>query len=90
MALGDSDASMSLWDLRALDIPRLLDLPLAHMVPTHLAAISALANYGAFPSPVQHALQFMECVLRHRFRYDVEVDELLTIRAGEFDIEIEG
>jgi hypothetical protein len=31
----------------------------------------------------------MECVLRHRFRYDVEIDALLTIRAGEFEIEIE-
>jgi WD40 repeat protein len=90
MALGDSDASMSLWDLRALDIPPLLDLPLAYMVPMHLVAISALANYNALPSHVQHTLQFMECVLRHRFRYDVEIDELLTIRAGEFEIEIEG
>ena len=50
MALGDSDASMSLWDLRALDIPRLLDLPLAHMVPMHLAAISALANSACWRS----------------------------------------
>jgi hypothetical protein len=55
----------------------------------HLAAISALVSYGDLPVPVQHAVRFMEGVLRHRFRYDVEIDELPTIRTGEFDIEIE-
>jgi hypothetical protein len=27
--------------------------------------------------------------LRHRFRYDVEIDAVPTIRVGEFDIAIE-
>ena len=89
MAVGDSDASMSLWDLRVLDVPQLLDLPFAHMVPMHLAAISTLLSYGELPLPVRHAVRFIEGVLRHRFRYDIEIDELPTIRAGEFDIEIE-
>jgi WD40 repeat protein len=90
MAIGDSDASMSLWDLRVLDIPILLARPFAHAVPSHLAAVSALASNRELPVAVQHALQFVECVLRHRFRYDVEIDAVPTIRAGEFDIAIEG
>lgn len=31
----------------------------------------------------------IERVLRHRFRYNIEIDEVPTIRVGEFDIEIE-
>jgi WD40 repeat protein len=90
MAIGDSDASMSLWDLRVLDIPILFAQPFAHAVPWQLAAVSALASNRELPPTVQHALQFMECVLRHRFRYDVEIDAVPTIRVGEFDIAIEG
>jgi hypothetical protein len=32
MAIGDSDASMSLWDLRALDVPTLFARPLVKAV----------------------------------------------------------
>ena len=35
------------------------------------------------------AVAFAGCVLKHRFRYDIEIDEVQTIRAGEFDITIE-
>lgn len=90
MAVGDSDASMSLWDLRALDVPMLFVRPFAKAVPVHLAAVSALADNENLHPRVRHALRFMGCVLRHRFRYDIEIDEVRTIRAGEFDIEIEG
>jgi len=39
---------------------------------------------------VARALLFVRSVLQHRFRYDVEVDEVPAIRTGDFDIEIEG
>ncbi|MBI3946288.1 MAG: hypothetical protein HY321_10245 [Armatimonadetes bacterium] len=90
MAIGDSDASMTLWDLRPLDIPSLLGRPLARALPVHLAAAGTLLEVPGLPEPVRRSLRFLECLLRHRFRYDVEIDDLPTIQAGEFDIEIEG
>ena len=89
MAIGDSDASMSLWDLRVLDLPMLFTLPFAQATPSHLAAVSALTGKMNLDTRVRHALQFMECVLRHRFRFDIEIGVVPTIKVGEFDIEIE-
>jgi hypothetical protein len=88
MAVGDSDASMSLWDLRVLELPALLARPFAATLPAHLAAVNAVLDAGAPPAGVGPALRFVQCVLQHRFRYDVEVDEVAGIRAGEFDIEV--
>jgi len=90
MAIGDSDASMSLWDLRALDVPMLFARPLACAAPAQMAAVSALAESANLDPRAQRALKFLELLLRHRFRYDIEVDEVPVIQAGEFDIEIEG
>ncbi|HKQ72792.1 MAG TPA: hypothetical protein VJ810_03625 [Blastocatellia bacterium] len=90
MAIGDSDASMSLWDLRALDVPMLFVRPLVKAVPAQMAVIRALAESAKLDPQAQRALKFLECLLRHRFRYDIEVDEVPVIQAGEFDIEIEG
>jgi HEAT repeat protein len=89
MALGDSDSTMSFWDLRVLQIPVLFSLPLIKARPAHLAAVGAWAAGGQLPAPVQRAVAFTERVLRHRFRYDIEIDEIQTIRAGEFDIAID-
>lgn len=89
MAVGDSDASMSLWDLRVLMLPVLFACPMARTVPLHLAAVSmGLSELDLTPA-TRNALLFLHCLLRYRFRYDVEVDDLPVIRAGSYDIEIE-
>lgn len=90
MAVGGSDAAMSLWDLRVLEVPLLLSRPFATALPAHLAAVAALLADGGVPAEVGQALRFVQCVLQHRFRYDIELDELPAIRAGEFEIEVEG
>lgn len=90
MAISDSDASMSLWDLRALDVPMLFARPLVKSVPAQMAVISALAETAKLDPQARRALKFLECLLRRRFRYDIEVDEAPVIQAGEFDIEIDG
>jgi WD40 repeat protein len=90
MAVGDTDASLSFWDLRIMDIPVLFSLPFAKAVPNHLAAVSAAAAAEGLRKKVRLALLFMQAVLRHRFRFDIEIDEVQTIRVGEYDIEIEG
>jgi WD40 repeat protein len=89
MAVGDSDASMSFWDLRVLELPALFTRPLARAVPAHLPAVSAVVQDERLEARVRNGMRFVQCLLQHRFRYDIEVDELPTIRVGEFDIEIE-
>jgi HEAT repeat protein len=86
MAVGDSDASMSLWDLRARD---LFTHPLALASPVHLSVAHTLADDASLNPPIRQALKFVACVLRHRFRYEIEIGEAPTIKVGEFDIEIE-
>jgi WD40 repeat protein len=90
LALGGSDASLSLWDLRVLDLPLLFSRPFARTMPRQLAAIGILVGDPAQSAPIHRSLEYLECALRHRFRYDVEIGEMLSIRTGEFDIEIEG
>jgi WD40 repeat protein len=100
MALGNSESGLSLWDLRVLDVPALIESPLASGVLDHLAGLQALlapapslqSDEGQvhLPPPVYRAIAFMECILRYRFRFDVEIGEAQTIQAGEYDIEIDG
>jgi hypothetical protein len=87
LALGDSDASMSLWDLRVLTAPVLLSRPVAKAVPADLASVDLLAG-DSLPAAVRQALGFLRCVLQYRFRFDIEVSEPPTIRHGEFDIDL--
>lgn len=89
MAVGTSDASLSLWDLRTLEASALFTQPLAQATPAQLAVVRVLAAYGDLPSDVRLSLRYLEQVLLHRFRYEIDIDELPTIKAGEFDIEIE-
>lgn len=88
MAIGDSDASISLWDLRVLDVPLLFSMPLIQSTPNHLAAVNTLIQNGSLPAEVIQSLRFVERLLRHRFRYEIEIEQLATIKMGEFEIEI--
>jgi WD40 repeat protein len=90
MALGDSDASLSLWDLRPLDIPDLFTIPFARSTPNHLVILNLLdEDIHPLPRALRNTLRFMERLLRHRFRYDIEISEVASIKAGDYDIEIE-
>ena len=88
MALGDSDSTMSFWDLRLMQVPMMFSVPFSRARPLHLAAVQALTETHKLPEKVRRAVDFMACILRHRFRYDIEVAEIQSIRVGEFDIEI--
>jgi WD40 repeat protein len=91
MAIGYSDASLSLWDLRAADLPGILEQPFAQATHLQLAALNALAESGklALQPPEQMALQFARLALQFRFRFDIELELPPEIKAGEYDIEIE-
>jgi WD40 repeat protein len=89
MSTGDSDASMSLWDLRVLDIPMLFTRPLAKALPDHLVTINELAANSKLDPSVRQSLTFIQRVLQYRFRFDIEIAEIPRIKVGEFDIEID-
>ncbi len=88
MALGGADATISLWDLRPLEVPGLFARPLALGTPNHLAALRLLLDQPQIPVELQHAMLYIERVLRFRFRFDVEVSEAPEILPGEFEIEL--
>ena len=90
MVVGDTDASISFWDLRVLDIPMLFTLPLVNAVPNHLAAVTSAIEHRNMKQTIFRALKFIQLILRHRFRFDIEIDEVRSIRKGEYDIHIEG
>ncbi len=90
MAVGDSDASFSLWDLRSMSLPLLLNRPLKQAQPTHLSWLLGLIKNDNLPLQAQNTLRYLEIVLHHRFRYDIEISSGPDILVGEFDIELEG
>jgi WD40 repeat protein len=89
MAVGNSEASLSLWDLRMLDVRRLLVQPFARAAAPALGTLDVLVDNERLSSRARLVLRFASYVLRHRFRFDIELDEAPTIMSGEFDIEIE-
>ncbi len=89
MAVGNSQASVSLWDLRVLDAQSLLEHPFAQAVPDILATLDVLMDNENLPPRARLALKFTDRVLRRRFQFDIELGEAPTIMMGEFDIEIE-
>jgi hypothetical protein len=89
MAVGNSKASLSLWDLRVLDAQALLERPFARVAPALLATLGVLMDNENLDPRARLALKFTDCVLRRRFRFDIELGEAPTIMMGEFDIEIE-
>ncbi|MCP4538601.1 MAG: hypothetical protein GY832_15820 [Chloroflexi bacterium] len=89
MAVGNSKASMSLWDLRVLDAQSLLERSFGQTTPDLLSTLDVLMDNENLPLRARLALKFTDCVLRHRFRFDIELGEAPTIMMGEFDIEIE-
>ena len=79
----------SLCGLARPDVPALVKIPFARSTPIHLAAWSVLAEDNNLSRQTHHTLAFIERILRHRFRFDIEVSEVLRIKMGEYAIEIE-
>jgi WD40 repeat protein len=90
MAVGSSEAELSLWDLRTLGVQGLLVRPFAEATVSILPVFDALAESQELSPRAQMVLKYTECALRHRFRFDIEIGDAPTIMMGEFDIEIEG
>lgn len=89
MALGNSDASMTFWDIRNLDIPMLLNEAFMRSTPAHLGSVKRLRRNKALPLKVKNALKYIETILQFRFRYAIEISPVREMKAGAFDIIID-
>jgi hypothetical protein len=89
MATGASDASLMLWDLRVLDIPRLFTQPLATATHDQITTVMALSEYHSLPDPIRNGLRILRLLLQYRFRFDIHLEEGPAIQFGEFDILLE-
>ncbi len=89
MAVSQADSTLTFWDLRVLDLPELFNRPLGLAAPRQMPVIAALIEGNNLPRGVVEALKFVHLVLQFRFRFDIEIDALVDIKFGEYDIEIE-
>lgn len=89
MAVGDSSASLSLWDLRVLDIPLMFTRPLSNASLGQISVLEALMDDTHLPGTVRYAMAYVYTLLRARFQYDINISEPASIQPGEYDIEIE-
>jgi WD40 repeat protein len=89
MATGTGESSMLLWDLRVLDFPTLIDLPLANANADYLAVVTGLLNSPNLTTPLRQVLKLLKALLLRRLRFDIQIDELAQIQPGEFDILID-
>lgn len=89
MVLGNSESLLSFWDLRGLDIQWLLTSSFGEVSLTDLPVLDMALRNEVLPDRAQATLKYAECILRHRFRFDIEVGEVPSIMMGEFDIEID-
>jgi WD40 repeat protein len=86
MATGTGDSTMLFWDLRILDLPDLIELPLGQARPEHMAIVAGLLAAPALPERLRRPLELIKALLTRRFRFDIHLDELPQIQPGEFDI----
>ncbi|MGQ9675539.1 MAG: hypothetical protein ACUVX1_07730, partial [Chloroflexota bacterium] len=80
---GSDDGTVRLWQLRWTK-------PLADARFDDLEHVRLVLRERQLPKEERRGWEFLEALLRGKFRYDVALDEPTVISVGEFDIEIEG
>jgi WD40 repeat protein len=86
MATGSAENAFVLWDLRTQDLPTVMALPLGRFQPENLAAVESLVQVKEIPEAVRNAMHYLQAILQHRYRFDIQIAEIQRIRPGEFDI----
>jgi len=86
LATGFGDNAFTLWDLRTLDLPALVEVPISRYQPDHLAAIESLAQVKQLSPESRNTLGYLTSLLQYRYRFDIQISELNHIQPGEFDI----
>ncbi|MEU6039048.1 hypothetical protein ABZ801_26930 [Actinomadura sp. NPDC047616] len=88
LAVGYGSGSTDLYDLRIGQVPEIARQPLVNLVPRHLGVIGgALASPDLQEGP-KELLTLLHACLEHRFRFDIEIGDAVTLSAGEYDISL--
>ncbi|MBT8225299.1 MAG: hypothetical protein HKP61_07785 [Dactylosporangium sp.] len=86
LAVGFAAGFTDLYDLRIGDVPALATRPLAAMVPAHLGILTAARRARVVTGPSAEILDLLQTCLEHRFRFDIEISDTVTLATGEYDI----
>lgn len=79
-----------IYDLRVGRLPLLADTPLALATPSDLGTVrTARGRLGSEAGGTDIALGLLDRMLTYRFRFDIEISDLATLKAGEYDIYLE-
>ena len=90
LAAVESGPSFTLWDLRVLGLPQLFDKSLGQAQPDHLAAIETVREKSwTWPDRLKATIDYLELIIRHRFRFEMELAQAIQVEPDKFDIEIE-
>lgn len=90
MATGSRDSTITLWDLRTDRLSDLLRKPLGAAQPSDLALLNAILSSEFEPDHNLHlALIFVQEILQHRLRFDIQVADIPVIQPGAFDIQLD-
>ena len=89
LATGHAWDRATIWDLRSSSIPSLFTRPMISTTPSDLGAVVAFSANVELPPGPRQLLDVMAAILRHRFRHDVELDDLVRVKAGRYDIAID-
>lgn len=83
IAVGYDRGVVDLYDVRLTELPRALSSPIGAATVRDLAVVGAAGDSALIDPAVLEALH---ACLRHRFRFDIEVDASVTLAAGEYEI----
>ncbi len=87
LAVGGAAGEFTLWDLRGPDLAAILRSPLISLSPFSLGTLDTFSRRSDLEASLRHTLAYIALLLRHRIRFDIEVDTAPFI-IGEFDIEL--
>ncbi len=89
LAVGYDEGHTDLYDLRAWNLPALIDRPLVSCVPADLGVVAAARSSGGeLEQAARTFLDLMHGLLEYRFRFDIEIGDVGTLTAGEYDISL--
>ncbi|MGW1023470.1 hypothetical protein ACWD4J_07060 [Streptomyces sp. NPDC002577] len=89
LAVGYDGGYTDLYDLRAWNLPALINRPLVSCVPADLGvAAAARSSGGELEKASRTFLDLMHGLLEYRFRFDIEIGDVSTLTAGEYDISL--
>jgi hypothetical protein len=88
LAVGYDGGFTEIFDLRISKLPSAVQRPLVSMVPADLGVVSTAITTTPMSQHVRALFGLIKAFLEHRFRFDIELGDLVTLTAGDYDISL--